>query len=280
MPKRSATAYRWAMSSPVETNRAHWDEVTAIHVRSPFYATAEFRAGANVLDPLVRERIGDVAGRRVLHLQCHFGLDTLSVARMGAEVTGLDFSRPALETARALAQETGVLGEFVESEVLRAPESLRDFDLVFASWGAIIWIEDLVAWMRVAARTLKPGGRLLLVDGHPAMTMLDDTLEPAAPFTVRYPYDSEQPLIFEGTGDYTDRDAVLTQDRTYEWKHGLGRIVNAAIDAGFAIRRLEELDRVPWHAMPQLIPAEQRYWRLPEGGPSFPLAFALSATLG
>jgi hypothetical protein len=127
---------------------------------------------------------------------------------------------------------------------------------------------------------LKPGGRLLLVEGHPAMLIMDDTLGAQAPFTARFPYESTQPLIFEESGDYTDRDAVVTHARAVEWTHGLGRIVNAAIDAGFVIRRLEELDRVPWEALPQLVPTEDRYWRLPSEAPSFPLSFALSATLG
>jgi len=118
-------------------NRAWWDELTPLHVASAFYKTENFRRGKNVLDPIARERLADVAGKRLLHLQCHFGLDTLSLARMGAQVTGLDFSAPAIAAARRLAAETGVPARFVEADVLDPPEDLKDFDIVFASWGAI-----------------------------------------------------------------------------------------------------------------------------------------------
>jgi SAM-dependent methyltransferase len=263
------------MSDLMELNHAHWDEVTPIHVASPFYRTEAFRRGEMVLDPIAVEGVGDVAGKRLLHLQCHIGLDTLSLARLGAEVTGLDFSRPALDAARALSAETGVPGAFIESNVLDPPAELTGFDIVFASWGAICWIPDMRAWMRVAAKALKPGGRLVLIEGHPAALMLSN--DPAQPYLVRDPYDSDKPIFVEGVGDYAEPTAVVKADRTAEWLHGIGRILNAAIDAGFVIRRFDELDRVPWLALPQLERVDQDYWRLPAGAPSFPLSFRLLA---
>src|SRR5262249_15236896 len=148
-------------------NRAWWDELVAHHVASPFYRVDAFRRGEVVLDPIARERLTEVKGKRLLHLQCHFGLDTLSIARMGAEVTGVDFSPSAIATARALAKETGLPATFVEADVLAPPDDLTGFDFAFASWGAINWIADLDAWMRTAAQALKPGGRLLVIEGHP-----------------------------------------------------------------------------------------------------------------
>jgi SAM-dependent methyltransferase len=263
------------MSDLMELNHAHWDEVTPIHVASPFYRTDAFRRGEMVLDPIAVEGVGDVAGKRLLHLQCHFGLDTLSLARLGAEVTGLDFSRPALEAARALAAETGVPGVFIEANVLSPPAGLDAFDIVFASWGAICWIPDIAAWTRVAAAALRPGGRLVLIEGHPAMLMLGN--DPAHPYVVRDPYDSAEPMIVEGVGDYAEPTAVVGASRTAEWLHGIGRILNATIEAGFVIRRFDELDRVPWAALPQLERVDHHYWRLPAGAPSFPLAFRLLA---
>jgi SAM-dependent methyltransferase len=256
-------------------NRAHWDEVTGIHVSSPFYRTEAFKRGAMVLDPIALEGVGDVAGKRLLHLQCHFGLDTLSLARRGAEVTGLDFSAPALKEARALSAQTGVPGRFIEANVLQPPTDLIGFDVVFASWGAICWIPDIPAWMRTAANALKPGGRLALIDGHPAMLMMAG--EGPTPFAVRYPYQTDQPIVMEDAGDYADANAKLEANRTAEWMHGIGRILNAAIDAGLIIRRLDELDRVPWQALPQLEPTDEHYWRLPAGVPTFPLSFRLLA---
>lgn len=265
------------MNDRFALNRAHWDEITPVHVAAPFYGVEAFRAGEIVLDRLAREGIGEVAGKRLLHLQCHFGLDTLSIARLGAEVVGLDFSAPAIDQAEALARESGLAATFVRSDVLAAPGSLVGFDIVFATWGAICWIDDMAAWMRTAARALKPGGRLFLMEGHPAMLMLDDTLGPDAPYVVRYPYDSREPQTFEGGADYADPSATFEHRRTVQWMHGIGTILTAAMDAGLSIRRFEELDRVPWKAMPQMEMVEQGYWGLPPGAPSFPLAFRLVA---
>ena len=260
-------------------NRAYWNQLAASHPATPFYKADAFRRGENTLDPIARERVGDIAGKRLLHLQCHFGLDTLSLARMGAVVTGLDFSPVAIKTARALSRETGVPAEFIEADVLNPPNGLSGFDIVFASWGALLWIGDLAAWMRTAAHALKPGGCLLLLEGHPAMVMLaNDRAAPDAPFTVCLPYNSDEPLVqTETDGTYADPSAVLGSLTTVVWLHGLERILMSAIGAGFTIRKFEELDRIPWLGLPQLVKADEFYWTLPEGAPFFPLAFALEA---
>ena len=260
-------------------NLAYWNDVAPIHLASPFYQTEVFRRGQIVLDPVAKAGVGEVAGQRVLHLQCHFGLDTLSLARMGAEVTGLDYAPSAIEAARSLAQETGVAADFVLADVLAPPPGLIGFDLVFASWGAICWHSDIVRWMQVAAAALKPGGRLYLVEGHPAMLMLDDRLDASSPLQVGFAYDSSSPVITEGFTDYAVPGAVAGTGRTASWNHGLGSILNAAIEAGFLIRRLEEGDRVPWQALPQLISNGDRYWTLPPSSPFVPLSFALDAIL-
>jgi SAM-dependent methyltransferase len=256
-------------------NLAHWNEVTPHHVASPFYRTEDFRGGEVVLDPVVRDAVGDVAGARLLHLQCHFGLDTLSLARMGASVTGLDFSPVAIAQASALAAEAGIAATFVCADVLAPPPGLSGFDIVFASWGAIFWIGDLGAWMRVAAGALKPGGRLCLTEGHPAMLMLDERAAAGAPLTVRWPWDSAEAVVDEGDLDYTG--AKVAANRTQGYLHGLARILNAAMDAGLTIRGYSEGDRVPWKAMDQLVKADRDYWALPPGVPAVPLSFTLQA---
>ena len=256
-------------------NLAHWDEVTPHHVASPMYRTDDFRKGEIVLDPVVRDAIGEVAGQRLLHLQCHFGLDTLSLARMGAAVTGLDFSPVAIEQARALATEAGIDATFICSDVLNPPPGLTGFDIVFASWGAIFWIGDLAAWMRVAAGALKPGGRLFLTEGHPAMNMLDERAPPGGPMTVKWPWDQTEPVVEEGDLDYTG--AKVAANRTSGYLHGLARVLNAAMDAGLTIRAYSEGDRVPWKAMDQLVKLDRDYWALPPGAPAVPLSFTLQA---
>lgn len=255
-------------------NLAHWNAVTPHHVASPFYRTDDFRRGENVLDPLVRDAVGDVAGKRLLHLQCHFGLDTLSLARMGASVAGLDFSPVAIEQARALAAETGIDATFVCSDVLDPPAGLTGFDIVFASWGAIYWISDLYAWMRVAAGALKTGGRLFLTEGHPALAMLDERAPPGE-LVVRYPWNADEPHVDEGDLDYTG--AKVRANRTYGYQHGLGRILGAAMDAGLTIRGYRECDRAPWKALDQLVKVDRDYWALPPGAPYVPLSFTLHA---
>jgi 2-polyprenyl-3-methyl-5-hydroxy-6-metoxy-1,4-benzoquinol methylase len=256
-------------------NLAHWNEVTAHHVVSPMYRTDDFRRGEIVLDPVVRDAIGDVAGRRLLHLQCHFGLDTLSLARMGASVTGLDFSPAAIEQARALAAEAGIAAQFVCADVLDPPSGLAGFDIVFASWGAISWIDDMDAWMRVVAAALKPGGRLFLCEGHPALMMLDERAAAGAPMQVRWPYESAEPIIEEGDFDYTG--ARVTAKRTHSHQHGLAKILTAAMRSGFTIRSFSEGDRIPWKALDQLVKLDRDYWTLPAGAPFVPLSFTLQA---
>jgi len=262
------------MSTVNPHNLAHWNEVTAHHVGSPMYRTEDFRRGEIVLDPVVRDAIGDVAGRRLLHLQCHFGLDTLSLARLGADVTGLDFSPPAIEKARALASEAGIDAAFICADVLDPPAGLAGFDIVFASWGAIYWIADMAAWMRVAAAALKPGGRLFLCEGHPALLMLDEDA-PAGELRVRWPYDSREAHVDEGDLDYTG--AKVSARRTEGYLHGLAHILNAAMGAGLTVRGFSEGDRVPWKAIGGLVQVDRDYWALPPGAPFVPLNFILQA---
>ncbi|HXQ14982.1 MAG TPA: class I SAM-dependent methyltransferase [Caulobacteraceae bacterium] len=259
-------------------NLAFWNAVAPQHVASPLYRTDDFRAGQIVLDPVAREAVGGVAGvvgRRLLHLQCHFGLDTLSLARMGATVTGLDFSAPAIDQARALAAEANLPAQFICADVLDPPPGLTGFDIVFASWGAIYWIADIAAWMRVAAAALAPGGRLILIEGHPAMGMFDAQTPPGAPLQLRWPYDSTEALIDEDETDYAG--AHIGGARTESFPHGLARILTAALAAGLTLRRFTEGDRVPWPALASLTQLDRDYWALPPDAPWVPLSFTLEA---
>lgn len=255
-------------------NLGFWNAVTPGHVDSPIYRTADFRAGACVIDPVARAALGEVSGKRLLHLQCHFGLDTLSIARLGASVVGLDFSAPALEIARGLAAEAGIDARFVESDVLNPPSDLTDFDIVFASWGAIWWIPDMGAWMRTAAGALRPGGRLVLIEGHPALLMLDEDAAPGD-LRVRWPYSSNEPHIEAADTDYAGARAVGQTTRGHY--HGLEDIIGAALAAGLEIRGFQEGDRIPWKALGWMERLDQDYFRLPEGGPFVPHSFTLEA---
>jgi SAM-dependent methyltransferase len=257
----------------VESNRRLWEASTPHHVTSAFYDVDSFRAGRSSLDRLELEAVGPVAGRSLLHLQCHFGMDTLSWARLGADVTGLDFSAVAIAAARELAGEVGVEATFVEGDAMSADLG-RTFDVVFASWGAITWIPDIGAWMATAARHLAPGGRLALVDRHPFTWLWDD--DPGVTeFVVRYPYFLDgRPLRFEYERTYAG--APVAGQVEYAFNHDLGSIVTAAAAAGFHVERLTENPTITWQALPFLEQDDDGWWHM--AATPLPLSFSLVAT--
>ena len=264
---------------PVQANRDLWDARTPIHVKSDFYDVDGFRAGRTSLRPLEIAEVGDVSGKRLLHLQCHFGLDTLSWARLGARVTGLDFSSAAVAEATRLASELGVDARFVESDVYEAATALgrETFDVVFTSYGVLAWLPDIRRWAEVAASLVAPGGFLYLAEIHPASQVLDD--EPGVEeLRIGYPYWTDGgPLRFEESGTYADHDAEIKLPE-YVWLHGLGDIVTALIDAGLTLDFLHEHDRTVFQQLPFLELGDDGWWRLPTTMPPLPLLFSLRAS--
>ena len=267
-----------------EANRARWDESVAVHAASEFYGVDRFLAGETTLLPLDLEEVGDVSSKSLLHLQCHFGLDTLSWAREGADVVGVDFASSAIETARDIANRAGLSAEFVESELYASPDALSDrlgsFDIVYVNLGAICWLPDIRGWARVCAAFLKPGGTLYLRDVHPTVNSLDDQA-PIGELRLRYPYfEMEQPLHWQGDGDYADSSVSFDNQDSYEWNHSLGEIVTAVIDAGCQIEFLHEQDWTVYRALPWMAEVERGVWRLPPESAQIPLMFSLRARKG
>jgi len=262
----------------MEANRAHWDEAASIHPTTEFYDVPGFKQDRRPFDPLVLEQIGDVSGQSVLHLQCHFGMDTIRFAWLGATATGVDFSPVAIETAQELATEVGADVRFIESNIYDVPQVLDEqFDLVFKSYGTICWLPDIRAWAQVVARYVKPGGRFIIIDGHPAAWPLDD--ENASGLAIRYPYfRTAEPLSYEIDGTYADESAHLTNRRTYEWNHPLGEIITALIDAGLTIEHIGEYDYCAWKYLPMMEKVDADFWKLPPEYPSLPFMFSLRAT--
>lgn len=257
-----------------DPNRAWWDERVALHADGDFYDVEGFKAGQETLRPFELEEVGDVRGRSLVHLQCHFGLDTLSWARHGATVTGLDYSAAAIERARALAAEIGMSAEFVEANVYDAVEALgqRRFEIVYTGIGALCWLPDLDGWARVVAELLEPGGMLYLSEIHPiADVYADDDL------TLEYDYFSPGPFEIDAPGSYSDREAATEQNQTVNWLHPLADVVNALIGAGLQLRELREHDRIPFPRFPFLVEREYRLWSFPEGTVRFPLMYSLRA---
>lgn len=259
-----------------DANRANWDERVAIHVRSDFYGVDQFLGGGDPLRgrPFEPEEMGSVEGKSLVHLQCHFGLDTLAWARRGATVVGLDFSQPAVEQARDLAARAGLAAEFVQSDVYEAAAALdnRQFDIVYTGRGALVWLPDITRWAGVVASLLKPGGFLYLSEFHPLHEILgDDDL------TVQNDYFHAEPKVWDEPGTYADLDADTKNNVTYEWTHGLGEVVTAVIAAGLRLEFLHEFDYTGFPRWPFLEKTADEIYRLPAGMPSIPLAYSLRA---
>lgn len=261
-------------------NRARWDEVVEIHAASDFYGVDRFLAGESTLLGLDLEEVGEVVGKSLLHLQCHFGMDTLSWAREGATVTGLDFSPEAVATARDLAKRAGLKATFVESNVYDAPEVINgQFDIVYVNLGAICWLPDIREWARVASGFVKPGGFLYLRDAHPAAMTLDLDVSDQS-LVMRYPYfETESPLRWDDVEDYADERAELKNPVFYEWNHGLGEIVNAVIVTGLRLEFLNEQNWSVYRATPWMEETERGIYRLPiPDRQNIPLMFSLRAS--
>ncbi len=265
------------MDEYIQTNRRHWDELVDLHFNSPFYNVEAFKAGRSTLTRIEREELGDVRGKTLLHLQCHFGMDTLSWARAGASVAGVDFSPEAIRVARGLAQELGIEARFIESDIYKLREALDGaFDIVFASYGVTCWLPDFPRWAQIAASYVKPGGVFYLLDGHPAGSMLDDA--PGAGLHLRYPYfSSDEPEVFENEGSYADRSAKLINDRTYEFSHGLGEMITSVVGAGLQIEFLHEFPFAGYQRLPEMQTGDDGFWRLPGDDAIVPFLFSMRA---
>lgn len=268
------------------TNQALWDELVAIHLKSgpDGYDVEALRRGTRTLHAIEEGELGAVDGLDVLHLQCHFGVDSLILAQRGARVTGLDFSPAAVATAQVLAAELGLNARFVEGDLYAAPALIDGrFDLVYVTWGTICWLPDIAGWARVVAHFLKPGGRFYFCDAHPAALVFDDSAAaaalPAGTLRLMYPYfHRAQPVANTVTVDYADPTAAIRNQRSYEWAHSVSDIVNAVIGAGMRLEWLHEHDEIAWKLLPVLVPGQHGQFRWPDGfEPGLPLSLSLSA---
>lgn len=271
------------MSDYREVNRANWDERAPVHASSAFYGLRRFADDPHFLSEVVRfdrPLLGDVAGLDGVHLQCHIGSDTVSLARLGARMTGLDFSTASIHEARALAVRAGNDVRFVEADVYDAVGALggTTYDLVFTGVGALCWLPDIRRWAHVVASLLRPGGRLFLRDGHPMLMTLADP-RPDELLSVEYPYfERAEPMIWDENGTYVGVDTTFAATITHEWNHGLGEIVTALLDHGLTITGLTEHDSVPWEALPgQMEQVALGEWRLADRPWRLPHSYTLQA---
>ena len=276
----------WRIDTPaspdwLDANRANWEERLAHHLASPMYDLAPLRAGRGLLHPIEETELGDVQELSILHLQCRFGYDTLSLAQRGARVTGIDFDRGAIAKATELAAELGLSGQarFVAADVLKADQALdapAAFDRVFVTWGTICWLPDLRTWARIVAHFLKPGGWLYFADMHPAAATFDSETAtgPDLPGWF-WPYFTDTPLIEDQPSDYAS-GAILQSGNLHEWRHTISDLVTALLQAGLTLRMLHEHDALPWPAYENLVPGGDRMYRWPDKA-WLPLALSLKA---
>jgi SAM-dependent methyltransferase len=266
-------------------NLANWNERVPIHLNATgvHYKLDALRNGSEQLDPIARDILGPVDGLRVLHLQCHFGADTLTIEQHGATVTGLDFSPPAIMAARSLAAEVNLTdrAKFIEANIYDAETAVNEpaaYDRVFVSWGALCWLPDIHAWARIVVSFLKPNGYLALADAHPFIYVFDDMTATADGMPGWYaPYLDRQPMIEDRPEDYADPTARLKNSRTVEVLHPISDVIMALINAGLRIDRFLEHDSIVWRPFSHLRRREPGGYVWPDR-PWLPLSYSLRAS--
>jgi SAM-dependent methyltransferase len=263
----------------MRTNRRAWDESVPLHVASPAYYVAGFLAGRSSLHPLELEEVGPVRGLSLLHLQCHFGLDTLSWAREGASVTGVDFSPPAVRAARRLATSAGIRASFVRSDLYALPRRLRGrFDVIYTGKGAICWLPDLRAWGRIVARYLKPGGIFYLLDEHPVADTYDNG--PSSRRLIHEtPYFGSEPIRDESDGTYAAPSAKLRNRISFSWVHPMSELLGSLLDAGLQVTSVREFPYTFWKKFPFTHREADGWWHLNKNEGMIPLMWSVRARM-
>lgn len=270
------------MDDYLKTNLLNWDDRAALHATD---ATGSYRidkvlTGGSSLHALEASEIGDITGKDIVHLQCHIGLDTLSLKHLGARsVTGLDFSPIAITAARDFAEKAGTEATFVEASVYDAAKALghRTYDIVFVTWGAIHWLPDIFRWAEVVSSLLRPGGRLYLLDGHPQMYQYEG-VDGRLSLTHSWRTPAHAPLLFTETHTYTGDERPLTHQRMYEWLHPISHTVNALLKAGLTLDFLNEHEILTWRHYPGMIETGEDQFELGPGYPRIPLSFSIGAS--
>ena len=259
-------------ASYLEINRKLWNSKTEVHIQSAFYQMEAFKKGATSLKSIELGLLGDISGLKILHLQCHFGQDTLSLARMGAEVTGVDLSDKAIKVARELNNELGLNVRFIECNVLELKEQLNEqFDLIFTSYGVLGWLPNLDAWANIVQHFLKPDGKLILAEFHPVLWLFDDN------FThIKYSYFKGEPIQETETGTYTDLDANI-ENEYVEWEYSIGEVLSALLKQGMQIQHFQEYDYSPYNCFKKAVAVGESQWQVEGLKGKIPMVFSLLA---
>ncbi|MDW9378933.1 class I SAM-dependent methyltransferase [Chryseobacterium sp. JV558] len=260
------------MENYLEINKNSWNAKVEPHLKSDFYFVDEFLNGRSSLNSIELELLGDIQGKSILHLQCHFGQDSISLSRMGAKVTGIDLSDKAIEAGKDLAQQCKTDTEFICSDVYTLPDVLdRKFDIVYTSYGTIGWLPDLEKWAGVINHFLKPGGQFIMAEFHPVVWMFDDDFTKVA-----YNYFNEKPIVETYEGTYADQTAPIVQEYIM-WNHSLSEVLDNLIKKDISINTIREFDWSPYPCFSHVDEFEKGKWRIPQFGNKIPLVYALAA---
>ncbi|MFT5820917.1 MAG: ubiquinone/menaquinone biosynthesis C-methylase UbiE [Crocinitomix sp.] len=251
-------------------NKASWNNRTDSHLASEFYNVEGFLKGQSSLNSIELDLLGDVKGKKILHLQCHFGQDSLSLARMGAKVTGVDLSDKAINAGKELARKMDLDVQFIACDVYDLPQYLEDqFDIVFTSYGTIGWLPDMNKWADLIARYLKPGGHFVFAEFHPVVWMFDDDFK-----TIKFNYSNAGPIKENEEGTYADKTANIKQDYVM-WNHGLAEVVSALLSKNISIQKLQEFDYSPYDCFDHTVEFEPGKYRIKHLDDKIPMVYAL-----
>ncbi len=257
----------------IEVNKQSWNNKTEVHLNSNFYDVDGFLKGASSLNSIEGNLLEEISGKSILHLQCHFGLDTISLSRLGAHVTGVDLSDMAIENARKLSIKTNTNTNFICCDIYDLPQHLhQQFDIVFTSYGTIGWLPDLDKWGNIISIFLKPNGKLVFVEFHPVVWMFDDNFE-----KIGYNYFNTGPIIETENGTYADRSAPITQEYVC-WNHGISEVLNSLIKNGLEINSFDEFDYSPYNCFRGAVEFETRKFRIEHLDNKIPMVYAVVAT--
>ncbi|RLD65553.1 MAG: SAM-dependent methyltransferase [Bacteroidetes bacterium] len=257
----------------IDKNRDSWNKKTEYHINSDFYDMRGFMKGKTSLNQIELALLGDIKNKSLLHLQCHFGQDTLSLARMGAKVTGIDLSDKAIESAIKINNQLQLEAEFICCDIYDLPNSLnKRFDIVFTSYGTIGWLPDMDKWAKIVSSFLKPEGKFVFAEFHPVVWMFDDNFSKIA-----YNYFNDGPIEETFTGTYADKDAPIEQETVF-WNHGMSEVINSLITSGLEIKKLNEYDYSPYNCFNQTKKIAERKFRIKHLGNNIPMVYAVVAS--
>ncbi|WP_130734183.1 bifunctional 2-polyprenyl-6-hydroxyphenol methylase/3-demethylubiquinol 3-O-methyltransferase UbiG [Flavobacterium sp. J27] len=254
----------------VAINKATWNNKVPIHIDSEFYDMPSFLNGKNTIPAIDLKLLGKIQDKNILHLQCHFGQDSLSLARLGAKVTGIDLSNMAIEKAKELNQQLQLDATFICCDVYDTLQHInKKFDIVYTSYGTIGWLPDLNQWAKIIANSLKPDGKFVFVEFHPVVWMFDDDFQ-----KIKYHYHNEKPIMEEYSGTYANKNAPITTDYV-GWNHSIAEVLQALLQNGLQIVRFEEYDYSNYNCFNQTIEFEPGKFRIQHLDNKIPMMYSL-----